>query len=54
MMEELTTYRGNPQDSSVAIAFQNATLAWDTFSLQEEKTNIERLQNMILLFSMVV
>lgn len=42
VMEELTPYRGNPEDSSVAIAFQDATLAWDAVSLPKEKGNIEK------------
>lgn len=42
MMEEITPYRGNPENSSVAIAFQNTTLAWNAVSLQKEKRNIDR------------
>lgn len=48
MMEEITPYRGNPENSSVAIAFQNTTLAWDAVSLQKEKRNIDRLRYMYL------
>ncbi|XP_063866904.1 ATP-binding cassette sub-family C member 5-like isoform X1 [Scylla paramamosain] len=44
VMEELTPYRGNPEDSSVAVAFQNATLAWDAVSLQKEKRNTESIK----------
>ncbi|MPC69563.1 hypothetical protein E2C01_063791 [Portunus trituberculatus] len=42
MMEELSPYRGNPKDSGVAIAFQDATLAWDAVSLPKEKRNTDR------------
>lgn len=42
-MEELTPYRGQPKDLSVAVAFREATLGWDAVSLQKEKNNPERL-----------
>ncbi|XP_045132970.1 multidrug resistance-associated protein 5-like isoform X4 [Portunus trituberculatus] len=44
MMEELSPYRGNPKDSGVAIAFQDATLAWDAVSLPKEKRNTDSIK----------
>lgn len=41
-MEELTPYRGQPKDLSVAVAFYDASLAWDAISLQKETKNAER------------
>ncbi|XP_071550882.1 ATP-binding cassette sub-family C member 5-like isoform X3 [Panulirus ornatus] len=42
LMEELTPYLESPQDSSIATAFHDATLAWDILSLQKRKRKRRR------------